>query len=128
MVVLDNSGTARRGGLISTLQAGISRPLLLMYSRSGTKFESHIYRKMGEVEVRDQVDGLLHLICKSKSVFLTDRRSTRNTPDSDRKCLTCVASADIVDPCRIMVTGTSYGGYLSLMCLAKRPDIYRVRV
>lgn len=53
---------------------------------------------MGQIEVQDQVEGVQHLI-------------------SERK---------YIDATRIGVSGWSYGGYLSLMCLAQRPDFFRV--
>ena len=58
-------------------------------ARRGLAFESHIKNNMGTVEVTDQTDGIKHLI--------------------DRK---------LADPERIGVYGWSYGGYMSLMCLA----------
>lgn len=56
----------------------------------GKAFESPIYRKMGEVEVLDQLIGIDHL-CKS----------------------------DWVDPNRLAVFGHSYGGYMTLMLMMK---------
>ena len=32
----------------------------------------------------------------------------------------------LIDLDRVGITGWSYGGYLSLMCLARRPDVYKV--
>ena len=32
----------------------------------------------------------------------------------------------MIDLNRVGITGWSYGGYMSLMCLAKRPDVYKV--
>jgi dipeptidyl-peptidase 9 len=54
---------------------------------------------MGQVEVQEQVEGLSHLI---KQGF--------------------------IDTERIAVTGWSYGGYLSLMCLAQRPDFFKLAI
>ena len=68
-------------------------------ARRGLAFESHIKNNMGTVEVTDQTDGIKHLI--------------------DRK---------LADPERIGVYGWSYGGYMSLMCLAKAPEIFKVAV
>ena len=33
---------------------------------------------------------------------------------------------DVIDLCRVAVHGWSYGGYLSLMALAQRPDVFKV--
>ena len=68
-------------------------------SRRGLKFESPIKNLMGKVEVEDQSFALNHLIEKG-----------------------------IVDKERIGVYGWSYGGYMSLMCLAKRPDLFKAAV
>lgn len=53
----------------------------------------------GKVEVEDQVAGLQYIADKT----------------------------GLVDMNRIGVTGWSYGGYMSLMCLALRPDVFKVR-
>ncbi|HCE75979.1 MAG TPA: S9 family peptidase, partial [Dehalococcoidia bacterium] len=68
-------------------------------SRRGSKFESPIKNLMGKVEVEDQSFALNYLIEKG-----------------------------IVDEERIGVYGWSYGGYMSLMCLAKRPDLFKAAV
>jgi dipeptidyl-peptidase 9 len=65
----------------------------------GLEFESRIQHRMGILEVQDQVAGLTHLIDQG-----------------------------IVDRSRILVTGSSYGGYMSLMCLAQRPDLFTIAV
>ena len=75
--VLDNRGSARRG----------------------LAFESHIKNNMGTVEVKDQTDGIKHLIEKK-----------------------------LADPERIGVYGWSYGGYMSLMCLAQAPEVFKLAV
>jgi dipeptidyl-peptidase-4 len=64
-------------------------------ARRGMKFVNPIYRHMGGVEVEDQVRGLDYL-----------------------------ATLPYVDAKRIGVTGWSYGGYMTLMLLAKRSDRY----
>jgi dipeptidyl-peptidase-4 len=68
LLQLDNRGTANRG----------------------KAFESPIYRKMGEVEVLDQLVGIDHL-----------------------------SNSDWVDPNRLAVFGHSYGGYMTLMLMMK---------
>jgi len=65
----------------------------------GLKWEGHIRCRMGTSEMADQVLGLQHLITKG-----------------------------IVDPERIAVTGWSYGGYMSLMCLAQRGDFFKLAI
>ena len=61
----------------------------------GKAFEDPIYRAMGQVEVADQVEGVKYL---------------RTLP--------------WVDPERIGIHGSSYGGYLSLMALFKEPEYF----
>ena len=36
--------------------------------------------------------------------------------------------AGLADPARVGIYGWSYGGYLSAMCLAKAPDVFRCAV
>lgn len=67
--------------------------------RRGLRFEGYLKNSMGTVEVQEQVDGLTHLI-----------------------------KSGIVDPERIAVTGWSYGGYMALLCLAQRPDFFKVAI
>lgn len=67
--------------------------------RRGLRFEGYLRNSMGTVEVQEQVDGLTHLI-----------------------------KSGIVDPDRIAVTGWSYGGYMALLCLAQRPDFFKVAI
>lgn len=62
--------------------------------RRGKQFEDALFRHMGEVEALDQRVGIDHL-----------------------------RGLDYVDPERIGVFGWSYGGYLSLMLLAKHGDV-----
>lgn len=66
----------------------------------GVEFESYIKGRMGTVEIADQVEVLQWL----------------------------AESTGYIDLERIGIHGWSYGGYLSLMGLAQRPDIFRVAV
>jgi dipeptidyl-peptidase-4 len=61
-------------------------------NRRGTKFESAVYRSMGEAEVQDQLAGVEWLKRQS-----------------------------FVDPTKIAVQGWSYGGYMTLKLLEKAP-------
>lgn len=69
-------------------------------SRRGHAFEAAIDRNMGSVEVRDQVDGVKF----------------------------AAASWPEVDAARVGVTGGSYGGYMTLRCLALAPDVFKAGV
>lgn len=62
-------------------------------SRRGRRFSDALYRRMGDVEVRDQLTGVDWLKRQS-----------------------------YVDPSRIAVNGWSYGGYMAVMLLAKGGD------
>nr|XP_022310084.1 dipeptidyl peptidase 9-like [Crassostrea virginica] len=66
----------------------------------GLKFESHIKDKLGTVEIEDQVEGLQYLSSKGYCV----------------------------DMSRVGIHGWSYGGYLSLLGIAQRPDIFKVGI
>jgi len=65
----------------------------------GTAFQAPIHRKMGDVEVTDQVQGAQWL-----------------------------GSQSFVDPKRIGVWGWSYGGYMTLNLMFKAPDLFRAGV
>ena len=66
----------------------------------GVKFESHIHQRMGQIEIADQVEALEWL----------------------------ALNTDFIDMNRVAVHGWSYGGYLSLMALAQRPDIFKCAI
>ena len=63
-------------------------------------FESALYRRMGEVEVRDQCDGVKFV----------------------------AASQPEVDLSRVGITGGSYGGYMTLRALTLAPETFRAGV
>ncbi len=65
----------------------------------GVTFETALHRKMGTVEVEDQVRGVEYL---------------RTLP--------------YVDPARIGIFGWSYGGYMALMCAMQAPDHFAAAV
>lgn len=66
----------------------------------GLKFEGAFKYKMGQVEIDDQVEGLQYLAAKHSFIDLD----------------------------RVGIHGWSYGGYLSLMALIQKPDIFRVAI
>jgi dipeptidyl-peptidase-4 len=68
-------------------------------ARRGHRFEAPIFRRMGRIEVDDQVDGVRYL-----------------------------ASLPEADVSRVGVYGWSYGGYLTLMCMLKAPDVFKAGV
>eukprot|EP01098_Paradermamoeba_levis_P007729 TRINITY_DN3213_c0_g1_i1.p1 TRINITY_DN3213_c0_g1~~TRINITY_DN3213_c0_g1_i1.p1 ORF type:complete len:830 (-),score=267.30 TRINITY_DN3213_c0_g1_i1:40-2529(-) len=67
--------------------------------RRGLKFEGQIHKKMGRPEVEDQVAGVKFL-----------------------------ASKGLVDSARVAISGWSYGGYMSLMCLSQAPLVFKIAV
>lgn len=69
-------------------------------ARRGHVFEAPIFRDMGTIEVRDQVDGVRFV----------------------------AASRLDADTSRVGVTGGSYGGYMTLRCLLLEPDVFRAGV
>ena len=66
----------------------------------GLAFEAHLNKRLGQVEVQDQVEVLQWL----------------------------ASSTNYIDLNRVAVHGFSYGGYLSLLCYAIRPDIFRLSI
>ncbi|KAM7159293.1 dipeptidyl peptidase 8 isoform 5-T6 [Molossus nigricans] len=66
----------------------------------GLKFEGAFKYKMGQIEIDDQVEGLQYL----------------------------ASQYDFIDLDRVGIHGWSYGGYLSLMALIQRSDIFRVAI
>lgn len=68
-------------------------------ARRGLEFEGAIKNRMGTVELDDQVDGVHWLVERG-----------------------------LADPERIGIHGYSYGGYMTLMGLAKAPDVFKVGV
>lgn len=64
-------------------------------ARRGLDFEIAIRHDMGNLEVEDQCEAVKYWVDKG-----------------------------LVDPDRVGVYGWSYGGYMSAMCLAKRPDVF----
>ena len=65
----------------------------------GLAFEAHLHRRMGTIEVEDQVAAVEHL-----------------------------AAEGLVDRERVGIYGWSYGGYMTCMCLMRAPDVFRVGV
>ncbi|XP_023019960.1 dipeptidyl peptidase 9 [Leptinotarsa decemlineata] len=66
----------------------------------GIQFESYIKKKMGTVELKDQVEVLK---------WLSD-------------------SLNYIDLNRVAIHGWSYGGYLSLMGLISYPDVFKIAI
>ena len=65
----------------------------------GLAFEAPIDRLTGDVEVQDQLAGVRYLVERG-----------------------------IVDPGRVGIYGWSYGGYMTLMCMLRAPDVFKVGV
>jgi dipeptidyl-peptidase-4 len=68
-------------------------------ARRGLDFEAALYRRMGLVEVEDQVAGVQWLVAQG-----------------------------LADPQRVGIYGWSYGGYMALMCLAQAPETFQAAV
>ncbi len=65
----------------------------------GLAFEAHLHRRMGTVEVDDQVAAVEQLVAEG-----------------------------LADPERVGIYGWSYGGYMTCMCLMRAPEVFRVGV
>jgi len=68
-------------------------------ARRGLAFEAPIARRMGHIEVRDQVEGVRWL-----------------------------ESLGFADVSRVGIYGWSYGGYMTIMALATAPDVFKAGV
>ncbi len=68
-------------------------------ARRGLAFECAVRRRMGSIEVQDQVDGLRWL-----------------------------ADQGLADPTKVGIYGWSYGGYVTAMCLLTAPNVFKVGV
>lgn len=66
----------------------------------GLTFEGCIRNNLGTLEVEDQVEGLQWL----------------------------ASNVDFIDPARVAIHGWSYGGYLALMGLVQRPEVFKVAI
>ena len=66
---------------------------------AATDFETAIYHKLGVTELADQVAGVKHLI-----------------------------SLGFADPARIGITGTSYGGFMTINAMLNAPDVFQAGV
>ena len=65
----------------------------------GHAFETPIYRRLGKIELADQLEGVQHLV-----------------------------GLGFVDPARIGIYGWSYGGYMTLYSLLNAPDTFRAGI
>ncbi|KAI9246494.1 hypothetical protein BDA99DRAFT_565521 [Phascolomyces articulosus] len=81
-------------------------------SDRGLQFEAHLKHRLGSVEIEDQIAGLQY-VCDSK---LGAEPANDGTLTS------------VVDIHRVAINGWSYGGYLSLMGLAQRPDVFKIAI
>jgi dipeptidyl-peptidase-4 len=68
-------------------------------ARRGLAFEAPIARRMGQIEVKDQVDGVRWL-----------------------------GTLGIADTSRVGIYGWSYGGYMTLMALLTAPDVFKAGI
>ncbi|KAK6184810.1 hypothetical protein SNE40_007192 [Patella caerulea] len=69
-------------------------------SHRGIMFESILKHRLGTVEIDEQVEGLLWIN----------------------------SNVDFIDITRVAIHGWSYGGYLSLMGLSQRPEIFKLAI
>ncbi len=65
----------------------------------GHAFETPLYRRMGKIELADQLEGIQYLIAQG-----------------------------FVDPKRIGMSGWSYGGFMTLYSLLNAPDVFRAGI
>ena len=75
-------------------------------SDRGLDFEAYIQHTLGNIELRDQIEGLQYL---------------HDTGFGGK-------GKSVIDLDRIAITGWSYGGYLSLMGLAQYPNLFKMAI
>ena len=68
-------------------------------ARRGLSFEGSLHRRLGEIEVRDQVEGVRWL-----------------------------GTQGFADISRVGIYGWSYGGYVTLMALLTQPDVFKAGI
>ena len=145
---------ASRGHSIADLFSPFRYCVLIVDNRGswdrGLAFEGPIQGRLATVEVSDQIEALLYVMC---CTTLGEHLDNGNLLDVVRRLgvewtvgidsldsiwARCKAVTSerrkfngarrLIDPDRIAVTGWSFGGYLSLMMLARHPNIIRVAV
>lgn len=116
----------------------------------GLAFEAPLQGRFGTVEISDQIEALLYVMCcttlgehldNGSLLDVVRRLGVEWTVGVDSldsiwaRCKAATTSRNLfggtrrlIDPDRIAVTGWSFGGFLSLMMLARHPNIFRVAV
>lgn len=78
----------------------------------GLAFESYINHNLGQVELKDQLEGLQYIHDTQFGAIATEDKVVRS----------------VIDMNRVAITGWSYGGYLSLMALAQYPERFKMAI
>lgn len=81
-------------------------------SDRGLEFESYIYRRLGTVELKDQLEA----------IDWVAREKIGAQPTSAGELVS------VIDINRVAINGWSYGGYLSLMGLAQFPEKFKLAI
>ncbi|KAI9277681.1 hypothetical protein BC943DRAFT_332572 [Umbelopsis sp. AD052] len=81
-------------------------------SDRGLEFESYIYRRLGTVELNDQLEAIDYVA--------REKIGAQPTPAGEL--------VSVIDINRVAINGWSYGGYLSLMGLAQFPEIFKLAI
>jgi dipeptidyl aminopeptidase/acylaminoacyl peptidase len=81
-------------------------------SDRGLDFESYIYRRLGTVELQDQLNAIDYVV--------REKIGSEASPTGEL--------VSVIDVDRIAINGWSYGGYLSLMGLAQYPDVFKLAI
>lgn len=88
----------------------------------GLAFEGCLKGRLGARELEDQIDGLLYL-ARGRP------RGVGESEDLNEVWKGVLAAGDgCIDPNRVVIRGWSYGGYMSLMALARYPGIFSAAI
>jgi len=85
----------------------------------GIEFEGWIKGRMGTVEMDDQLEGLIYLV-RGGQIREKSEPGVRKIWSEFKKN----GCQGYIDPKRVVINGWSYGGYLSLIGIARYPEVF----
>ena len=120
-LVTNENKSSRYSNLIFGLELGYA--VVIVDGRGscnrGLMFEGWIKHRMGTVELFDQIDAL---------IFMSRGRCIGKFETVDQAWADLKGQGGWIDTERVVVTGWSYGGYLSLMALCQYPNVFKASI